>query len=52
MRRMADGPGIRDADRMNAALEELSDADWVRPAPARSAGYGRQRLDWAVNPAL
>jgi hypothetical protein len=52
LRRMADGPGIRDAYRMNAALEELAEADWVRPARARAAGYGRTRLDWAVNPAL
>jgi hypothetical protein len=52
LRRMADGPGIRTAERMDAALEELADAGWVRPAPARAGGYGRQRHDWAVNPAL
>jgi hypothetical protein len=37
---------------MNGALEELADAGWVRPEPTRAGGYGRQRLDWAVNPAL
>ena len=52
LRRTADGPGIRDPDRMNAALEELTDAGWILSAPTRAAGYGRQRLDWAVNPAL
>jgi hypothetical protein len=38
LRRMAYGPGIRDADQMNAALEELADAGWFRPAPGRAAG--------------
>lgn len=52
LRRMASGPGIRDVGRMNAALDELAEAGWVRPAPARAEGYGRQRNDWAVNPAL
>jgi hypothetical protein len=52
LRRMAYGPGIRDADQVSAALEELADAGWVRRASGRAGGYGRQRLDWAVNPAL
>ena len=52
LRRMADGPGIRDANRINAALEELTEAGWVRPAPTRARGYGRHRLDWSVNPAV
>ena len=52
LRRMGDGPGIRDVDRMAAAFGELAEAGWVRPAPARASGYGRQRHDWAVNPAL
>jgi hypothetical protein len=52
LRRMADGPGIRQADRIDAALDELADAGWVRPAPARAGGSGRRRNDWAVNPAL
>jgi Protein of unknown function (DUF3987) len=52
LRRMADGPGIRDAARIAAALGELAESGWVRLAPARAAGYGRQRQDWAVNPAV
>lgn len=38
LRRMADGPGISDVDRIAAALAELAEAGWVRPAPARAAG--------------
>lgn len=52
LRRMADGPGIRDAARQAAALAELGEGGWVRPAPARAGGYGRSRGDWAVNPAV
>lgn len=52
LRRMAAGPAIPDAARMEAALAELAAAEWVRPAPARAAGIGRQRKDWAVNPAV
>jgi hypothetical protein len=53
LRRMADGPGIGDADRLNAALRELADADWLRSAPAREGKTpGRQRGDWLVNPRL
>jgi hypothetical protein len=52
LRRMANGPGIADANRVSAALDELAEAGWVRPAPSRAAGHGRQRQDWAVNPAL
>ncbi|HJU19082.1 MAG TPA: DUF3987 domain-containing protein, partial [Stellaceae bacterium] len=52
LRRMADGPGIRDAARMAAALAELAEGGWARPAPARAEGHGRPRQDWAVNPAV
>ncbi len=52
LRRMANGPGIPDAARMEAALGELEAAGWVRSAPARAEGYGRQRKDYAINPAL
>lgn len=53
LRRMADGPTIPDAERMELALLELSAAGWVRPAPSRDGGApGRARKDWAVNPAL
>ena len=52
LRRMAQGPAIPDAERMEAALRELEAAQWVRSAPIRAAGHGRQRKDWAINPAL
>jgi hypothetical protein len=52
LRRMSRGPGITNADRMSAALDELAEADWVRPAPARAGGYGRPRHDWSVNPLV
>jgi hypothetical protein len=52
LRRMKDGPGLPDAARTEAALEELAEAGWVRHAPARSAGHGKPRNDWAVNPAI
>ena len=52
LRRMANGPGIPDAERIAAALAELANSGWVRPAPGRAGGHGRQRDDWAVNPAV
>jgi len=53
LRRMARGPNITDATRMANALDELAEAAWVRPAPARTGvTAGRQRQDWSVNPKL
>jgi hypothetical protein len=52
LRHMGDGPGIPSAERMDAALVELHAAEWVRPAPVRSGGIGRQRKDWHVNPGI
>ena len=53
LRHRGDGPGIPDAARMEAALLELSAAGWCRPAPSRAGnGVGRNRKDWAVNPAV
>lgn len=52
LRHMGDGPGIPSAERMDAALVELHAAEWVRPAPVRAGGIGRQRKDWSVNPAV
>lgn len=53
LRRMKGGPGIPDAERMDAALAELAAAGWCRPAPNRAGGgAGRARKDWAMNPAL
>ena len=53
LRRQVDGPGITSSERIEAALRELAELGWVRPAPAREGGgKGRQRADWSVNPAL
>lgn len=53
LRRMADGPGIADAARTEAALVELAGAGWVRRPPLSRAGLGgRSRADWSINPAL
>ena len=53
LRRMGDRPGIPKPERIEAALHELAELGWVRPAPGREGGgKGRQRADWAVNPAL
>jgi len=53
LRRIAHGPGIPTPERIEAALHELAELHLVRPAPGREGGgKGRQRGDWAVNPAL
>lgn len=52
LRRRANGPGIKTAERINAALAELAALGVVRAAPARDGGAGRQREDWEVNPKL
>ena len=53
IRRTARLPGLRDADKVKIAIEVLTEADWLVPAPARSGSSpGRQRDDYAVNPRL
>jgi hypothetical protein len=53
LRRMPDGPPIRDPGRLEAALSALAEAGWLRAAPARAGeAKGRLRKDWAVNPKL
>ena len=53
IRRMAGGPGIKDAKRLRAALDELADMGFVRPVPEIGGGLkGRARGDWRVNPRL
>jgi hypothetical protein len=53
LRRTADGPGIPTAPRIEAALIELAELGWARPAPGREgANAGRQRTDWTINPAV
>jgi hypothetical protein len=51
--RHAGALSTREAGRYDAALAELGEAGWLRPAPARAGGGGgRKRKDWAVNPKL
>ncbi len=46
-------PGLRDAKHMDAAIEVLIDADWLRPAPTREGEtQGRAQSNYAVNPAV
>lgn len=53
LRRMANGPGIANAARVMAALDELAALSWVRASPGRDGEHhGRPRNDWTVNPAL
>lgn len=53
LRRMPNGPGIANASRLMAALEELAALGWVRATPCRDGEHhGRLRNDWTVNPAL
>jgi hypothetical protein len=48
---MADGPGIPDAARIDAALHELAELGWVQEA-ARTVSGGRSRSDWRVHPDI
>ena len=52
LRRMKDGPGIPNSERITAALGELSELGVVRREPSRDGGAGRMRADWAVHPGL
>jgi hypothetical protein len=53
LRRMAGGPNIPTAERMDAALAELAAAGWCHSAPGRAGNMpGRTRKDWAMHPAL
>lgn len=53
LRRLGDGPGISTSGRIDAALAELAELGWGRPAGGRAGGsVGRQRSDWLVNPAV
>ncbi len=53
LRRVANGPGVPDAARMEAALQDLEALGWVRKAePGRAGMGGRSRADWTVHPDL
>jgi len=50
---MGNGPSIATSERITAALEELAALGWCKPTGGREGGTaGRQRADWAMNPAL
>jgi len=46
-------PKLREAGDVEQAIEALVEADWLRPAPARSGEtIGRARKDFVVNPSV
>jgi Protein of unknown function (DUF3987) len=51
LRRMADGPGIPTAARVDAALHDLAELGLVREAASNRTG-GRPRSDWIVHPDI
>lgn len=53
LRRMADGPQIKDPAKLDAALAVLAEGGWLRAVPSRAGDHsGRPRKDWAVNPRI
>jgi len=45
--------GLRTAERVDAALRALEEANWLRPAPARrGASSGRQAKTFSINPRV
>jgi hypothetical protein len=53
LRRSAGLPGLRETEKVKAAITALVEADWLLPAPARAgSAAGRTRDDFAVNPRL
>jgi hypothetical protein len=51
--RKAGALSTKEAARYDKALEELTEAAWLRPAPGRAGLQpGRQRKDYEINPAL
>ncbi len=46
-------PGIRKSNQMKMAIEELSEAGWIRATPTRKGGgVGQQKSDFEINPRL
>ena len=53
VRREASLPGMRKADAVRDAIDELKDAGWLRPDPSRAGNTpGQQRGDHLVNPVI
>ena len=53
LRREARLLGLKETDKINLALDALTEADWLRAAPAREGDtLGRQRRDFIVNPRV
>lgn len=46
-------PGLKTAEAVKDAIDQLTDAEWLRPAPGRQGETtGRQRSDFLVNPKI
>jgi hypothetical protein len=53
LRRQSGLPGLKDAAALKAAIEHLTDCDWLREAGQREGGgHGRRSSDYVVNPAV
>jgi hypothetical protein len=53
VRREARLPGLREASKVNLAIEELVEHGWLSPGPSREGETpGRQKNDYVVNPKL
>jgi hypothetical protein len=53
LRLTGNSPGIATSARITAALDEMAAMGWCRPMGGREGSTaGRQRADWAMNPAV
>ena len=46
-------PGLKTAEAVKEAIDQLTEAEWLRAAPGRQGeSTGRQRADFLVNPKV